>query len=106
MCMKRYSRTHINPKNVDLYCQFRTNHTGDHSWQDIKAADDSAEEVDVPLVEVPDPDEVETMERNVLTLVHAIDRGAFDPYLEVLLAAAHDRKRTLRGVRLFPRLAQ
>lgn len=102
MCMKRYSRTHINKNNVDLYCQFRTNHDGDHSWEEIKRADDAAEQVEVPLVEMPETDD--TMEQNVVVIVNAIDRGAFDAYLEVILASAHDRKRTLRGVRLFPRL--
>jgi hypothetical protein len=32
-----------------------------------------------------------------------IERGDFDPYLEMILAAAHNRKRALRGVRGFPR---
>jgi hypothetical protein len=33
-----------------------------------------------------------------------IYRGDFDPYLEMILAAAHQRKLALRGVRGFPRL--
>lgn len=33
-----------------------------------------------------------------------IDRGDFDPYLELILAAAHQRKLALRGVRGFPRM--
>lgn len=32
-----------------------------------------------------------------------IERGDFDPYLEMILAAAHNRKRALRNVRGFPR---
>jgi len=33
-----------------------------------------------------------------------IDRGDFDPYIELLLSALHQRKLALRGVRGFPRL--
>jgi hypothetical protein len=35
--------------------------------------------------------------------VAAIDIGKLDPYLEIVLAAGHQRKLALRGVRGFPR---
>jgi len=41
-----------------------------------------------------------------LAAVSHLDRGDFDPYIELILAAAHQRKLALRGVRGFPRLDQ
>jgi hypothetical protein len=48
---------------------------------------------------------------NPITLTAAaalghINRGDFDPYIELLLSALHQRKLALRGVRGFPRLDQ
>lgn len=104
MCMKRYSRKHINKNNVDLYCQFVSGHDGDCSWEVIRKADDAKTEVQVPVVDLTEVDD--SMERTVVAIVNGIDNGAFDPYLEIILASGHDRKRALRGVRMFPRFSE
>jgi len=57
---------------------------------------------------MPPPAEEEEW-TNPVTLTAAaavahIDRGDFDPYIELLLSALHQRKLALRGVRGFPRM--
>lgn len=107
MCMNRYARSmEVAPKGaVDLYCQYPAGHAVACSWQSIKEAD--TEQVRLGSITfqgeyLPDlPAEV--VEEFVLHVMTMIERGNLDEYLEALLGETHDRKRTRRGVRLFPR---
>lgn len=52
----------------------------------------------------PQPDLPNPVTLTAAAAITQIDRGDFDPYLEWILTAAHNRKLALRGVRGFPRL--
>jgi hypothetical protein len=48
--------------------------------------------------EVPEP-----LTMSAAAAVGHIERGDFDPYLEIILTAGHDRKKALRNIPGFPR---
>lgn len=66
-----------------LRCTFLEDHDGPCSWQDV---------ADLDRATCP-PDAAAAMD-----LASAILDGAYDPWLELILNAGHNRKRTLRGV--------
>lgn len=106
--MERYARSDrmkgegFGGNYADLYCQYQKNHElNNHSWASIARSDtdainekhkDEACEADVSPVATAAADVVE-----------AISTGVYDPYLEMILAAGHNRKRALRGVPGFRR---
>lgn len=67
-------------------CTFIDGHEGPCSWQDLLEADSPMQSVDA---------------RTAMDVASLVMRGDYDPYLELLLNAAHNRKRALRGVRGF-----
>jgi hypothetical protein len=101
MCMAKYDRAKAvgEARFQPLYCQYVFNHDGEHSWESMSLLDFVNREQAHPL---PTP---ETPSYEVGKLVGQIDLGHWDPYIELLLTALHDRKRALRGVRGFPRQA-
>lgn len=94
---------------------------GPHSWQNIYDSDSQALDAVIDrmrehVVEqertVIDPVGIQALQDNanaahgVLALeaeqvCTGLDEGRYDPYLEAILAAGHNRKRKLRGVRSF-----
>lgn len=113
MCMTIYHRSQrmreIGCKGnfQDLYCQYTASHGGVHSWGEIFAADSLTEtqviaqrEAVAKVVTQPPVNGTAA----VTDFIEGIENGEYDPYLEAILSAGHNRKRTLRGVRLFPRV--
>jgi hypothetical protein len=108
MCMQRYerSKTTGNKHDVDLMCQYVQGHVpvGIHSWSEVLTEDERLVEQEM-AARLPASVTVQgaTMDEVVTDVLKDVDAGLYDPYIEALLSALHDRKRTLRGVRLFPR---
>lgn len=97
-----------------MFCQYKANHLGNCSWQEIRNADDEllvrrsqaviedAEQSRRVVVIVDEEGGTSITGSAVVdALVLQIKDGEFDPYLEIMLNAAHNRKRALRGVRGF-----
>lgn len=75
LCRAPYRR----PNGELLACHYLARHpTLHHSWWTVQVDD----------------------QPHIVDLVDDIERGLFDAYLESILAAAHTRKRALRGVRV------
>lgn len=92
LCGMAYAR----PGGEVLGCQYIAGHpTERHSWFAVKEQDDHDILANIQRQQAPS-DEKELLER--------IEAGIYDSVLEALLNAAHNRKRTIRGVRGFPRL--
>lgn len=64
-----------------IRCTFLKDHNGPCSWQAVADLDQPASKT----------------AQEALDLASFIVRGDYDPYLELLLNAAHNRKRALRG---------
>lgn len=102
LCRSIYVRDIPGQSGMGLECQYIKGHPSDrHSWyaveqQDIVDAEKAAADEQQRWAQMND--EV------VSDLLEDIRCGKWDSFLEALLSAAHDRKRTLRGVRGFPRL--
>jgi hypothetical protein len=79
LCGAPYQR----PNGEILTCHYLAEHpTEQHSWWTASTQDTLGDD-SVPPIE---------------SLLAAIGNGAYDPYLEAILAASHARKRALRGV--------
>lgn len=94
LCMERYQR--VVPwvsHPVTFSCQLLRGHEGEHSWWPLKESDELA-------MQPPEPEPLVVVDiiNGVLLDIAA---GIHDPYLENILAVAHERKRVLRGVRSF-----
>lgn len=93
---KRYQDHGILRPYAVLLCQLKAGHEGVHTWSGVYAMDTGA------LMSLGPPTEVTTTS-TVEDFIDGIAVGEYDPYLELILAAGHDRKLALRGVRGFPR---
>lgn len=70
------------PGKPALACTFRAGHDGHHSWRWLQREMEAERRA---------PSDIEV-------LIGNIAEGKADAYLEAILAAAHGRKRALRGV--------
>src|SRR3712207_157596 len=110
LCMARYVRKDIVAGAVDLYCHYPAGHHV-HSWSTIKIEDDRLrQEAEERLKKstisrriIGEETSQERIEAEVENFCVDIEDGKFDQYLEFILSVAHDRKRTVRGARFFPR---
>ena len=88
-CGAIYNRQYRDGSSSPLTCQYIEGHdTARHSWSTIREQDDY---VDTQGDDTP---------QEVQVFLDAINDGRADAYLEAILAAAHSRKRSLRGVRI------
>lgn len=106
LCMIQYHRKErlatagITGNFVSLPCQDLQGHDGEHTWAAIYNADtvriERAKTVtaDAAAAEASIGEPAKAAD----DLCGNIRAGVFDPYLEMILAAAHNRKRTLRSV--------
>lgn len=98
LCNETYTRPQRQGEKTRqvLSCQYIANHPGErHSWSIVETQDEHEQAAAAQRYFAP-TDEKELLER--------IEAGFYDSILEALLNAGHNRKRTLRGVRGFPRL--
>lgn len=102
-CSELYHRKIGMASVVTVRCTYLEGHPGnDHSWRTLKLQDvTDAEEAATSRLSVGHDDATPA---DVQVLLDVITAGNVDPYLEAILAVAHNRKRTLRGVRGFGRL--
>lgn len=104
LCFEPYVRSDVfGSKFVTQYCQHPRRHLGTHSWFELREADlailRTAERAALaqPAVPCEDEEDVDLAAAHAIKVCNNILLGAYDPYLEMLLAAGHDRKRALRG---------
>lgn len=105
-CSETYFREVPMVDRYAVVCTYVGGHSTDrHSWwslwtQDVTDAEARAQAIAAEIAaascsELPD---------DVAAVIDGIKAGDADAFLEVILAAAHDRKRALRGTRGFPNL--
>lgn len=76
-------------------CTYVKNHPlPRHSWESLKAQDEAEAEASAVVRSDDTPDDIRVLLRNIRD-------GNADPYLEAILAVAHNRKKQLRGARGF-----
>jgi hypothetical protein len=80
--------------SVTFPCQLPQGHDGQHSWEPLRESDLAAQRQ-------PEPKALLASGVEISVLLSGINDGDFDPYLENILAVAHERKRALRGRRTF-----
>jgi hypothetical protein len=84
------------------HCQFRIRISGGNvGCACVRFRSIPSPEPDQPIDE---GDWTNPVTLTVAACVAHLNRGDFDPYLELILSTAHQRKLALRGVRGFPRL--
>lgn len=82
-----------------VQCTYVFQHpTPRHSWESLKAQDEA------DVVAAMARRQVQHLPDDVKAILRAIQDGQADAYLEAILTVAHNRKRSLRGVRGFPEL--
>lgn len=92
-CAARYVR----PDGTEIRCTFLVSHPApQHSFYGMKTQDEADARSGIGCDDETPSD--------VQTLLDNITAGKADPYLEAVLAVAHNRKRALRGTRGFNRL--
>lgn len=79
LCKAAYTR----PDGTTLLCQYLRHSSLQHSWSSTASHDLLSPSLTTVMVQ---------------RLVDAIEGGLYDPYLEAILAAGHNRKRARRGV--------
>lgn len=88
-----------------LRCQYLAGHPAErHSWSTVKTSDENEQAEAVRRSQAAAAKRSEASAFEAVQLLEYIEAGRFDSILEALLNAAHNRKRTLRGVRGFPNL--
>ena len=91
MTATRCPEIYVRNPTEHIQCTYIAGHTAErHSWQTLMDQDEADAEASDPTPTV------------VQAFLDAILEGEVDPYLEAILAAGHNRKRTLRGTRGFP----
>lgn len=99
-----------------LLCQYLADHPKDtHSHHTVQVADEAELEIraqaerlaaavdSVKSTPYGDLNDAQLVPMDVTMVVKSLEDGDYDDYLELILAAAHDRKRAKRGTRGFPR---
>lgn len=103
LCMRRYERSDRMKKAglkltyQDLWCQFPKQHPAGCSWQQMFDLDTDA----ITKTMVGQSDTIDKTTALAVEIIDAIEDGDLDAYLEAILAAGHNRKRCLRGERMF-----
>lgn len=104
ICGATYDRTTVLGNDVlprNVICTYIEGHPrAEHSWHTLKVQDETDAIAALAGTHVVGID-LDMLPDDVSAIAKAINRGDADPYLEVLLAVAHDRKRALRNVRGF-----
>jgi hypothetical protein len=108
MCDEPYTRPlRLFPSDglvVPVRCTFIENHGANHSWYALQVADETElEKLRTKRHEEAALDVEDDLPAEVASLTLEIEAGEYDPYLEILLAYLHDRKKCLRGVKGFTR---
>lgn len=99
LCGEVYTR--IRPGDLEpthVLCTYIEGHKA-HSWETLRVVDE-AERMELDTARLDAPLDAPL---DVMRVVLAIETGDWDRWLELILATAHDRKRTRRGVAGFPR---
>lgn len=105
-CEVIYDREYEPGMFTQVRCTFVNGHPGEyHSFRTLRLQD----EIDKAEAEVQAKREAgigcdDDTPSDVRALLANITAGKADPYLEAILAVAHNRKRALRGTRGFGRL--
>lgn len=96
LCRSPYHR----PNNTVLLCQYLVDHPATHhSWWTCQIADET--EVEQRRLRDHAASLLDTTPAGAQALLDAVLGGEYDQWLEALLAAGHNRKRAVRGVRGF-----
>lgn len=84
-----------------IRCTYVEGHTASHSWATLQFCDEAAAQDERERVRegLADTD----LPTAVRRVVEGLTAGELDKYIELILAAGHDRKRARRGVYGFPR---
>lgn len=101
-CPLTYTRTF--PGDVDppvhVRCTYIAGHSADCSFRTLAVTDESEREE----LRRASAATVAAAPSDVQNIVGSIEDGEMDRFLELILSAAHDRKRTRRGTPGFPRV--
>lgn len=98
-CREEYLRVLTGSKER-IQCTYIDGHSSEHSFRTLMVQDETDKTALEQRLDLLQPDG----DKSALAIVRNIEEGKADPYLEAILSAAHNRKRALRGVRLFPDL--
>jgi hypothetical protein len=101
LCNKEYIRIETSTRTSQmLRCQYIKDHPSErHSWFAI-AEQDAFDDAAAAQRE----DAIQAGDAEVKNILDRIDLGYYDSYIEAFLAGFHNRKRTIRNVRGFPRM--
>lgn len=98
-CLAVYDRLLPGARQPEyVQCTYLTGHEARHSWETLKQNDDEARVRERTLDDALD--EAPSFVREIILDITA---GRVDDWIEAILAAGHDRKRTKRGVKGFRR---
>lgn len=102
LCNEVYDRILPDSKApVHVLCTYIAGHGARHSWETLRVVDEAeALERQSDLRAAVEDSRIPQALR---TLVQGISSGHYDSFLELILAAAHDRKRARRGTLGFGR---
>ncbi len=99
-CPAIYDRIRLGDLQPDhVRCTYIEGHEADHSFRTLAYTDEAEREERLRVASVA----VAAAPSGVQNLVGSIEDGELDTYLELILSAAHDRKRARRGVAGFGR---
>ena len=99
-CRAYYVRTAAEG-HENVRCTYVSGHQARHSWETLQAQDDQDARREAATVR--EALRSADLPQAVRLVVEGLTAGRLDPYIEVILAAGHDRKRARRGVAGFPR---
>lgn len=99
-CRATYSRAEEGMER-HIRCTYIDGHVARHSWETLKMQDDVDREVE--QISVAQELACDVLPPTLQKVLRAVEDGAYDDYLELILAVGHNRKRALRHVRGFVR---